>query len=773
MDEFFGFMIQVVFVFVFMWWLGVNFFKHSHEIGSWIKKRKLQKLADENRDSVVDTSEVFKREFGFLDSAEYLKKRIKEIKSELLESNREGLYINALEFIFLVDELETQVLKTDRGVYIVSMKSIRQLLLRQEEDTIYYAKKIRQYALRFLPKPGEPIVLNADEVLYWIRTGMLKRPDTAEGNRVFNIKSSMQEVCMNLREDFTEPHYSISIVKHDDFQKLSARREQRERQTAEKEKQLEKIDELSEGVMVLFSDNTMRMKIGELVYITNSQGITWKEDLRGNKIEDSSKKKNQNENNDTFIEKTTKAMSQEAEDSPLVEAKVSVPLMHDSSRFPKPKSTTSDKKGMNLNPKNKKDGNSAENVDIDISYVERDRDNKQAKVNKYSSVKELCKMIEADKETRKSFVGLLFLKCFPLNLIVSSQRVAIPTRSLLEVCSVMTIGEERERILSVMNSGERILDIKWLIDEMRKAGVITLKAWEPPEMILTYTEGSKRIAIASYWITDDFFSVKEVESIKRVKLLSVKPTRQKKADVVVLHSGIKKKNEDNGDDYIKPEKEIAEKGKEAESKPVEILFNTPPKKNVASKETVNVEKKKKERMSRGVFIKKFCTYNMLISDAVFTEAKKDCDQFYFYFKVSEKNVDEVKVFFCADKFRAMLYKFLEKERMEYTESNNYLFKFLREDEKGEMKTRYFLSRLDRAVIKAKIVSLNVPMSLLEGMKLDVGYRGGYMLGEMDKIYQSAVETKDQEVIEEIEIMRSSIKSGNLIDCINDKGNSNG
>ncbi len=125
MDNFLGFLFKTLIVFSFFWYLGINFFKHSHEINSWFKKRRLEKLAEEHQDKVVDMREVFKKEFGFLETAEYLKERVEEIKENLSDPESEYVYLNALEFIFLVDQLHRQVLKTDKGVYIVSKKNIK------------------------------------------------------------------------------------------------------------------------------------------------------------------------------------------------------------------------------------------------------------------------------------------------------------------------------------------------------------------------------------------------------------------------------------------------------------------------------------------------------------------------------------------------------------------------------------------------------------------------------------------------------------------------
>lgn len=141
MTEFFSFMFQVVLVFIIFWWFGVNFFKHRHEISSWFEKRRLDKLAALHSDKVIDVREVFKKEFGFVGTAEYVKKRMEEIRESLISKESEFVSLTALEFIFLIEELETQVLKTEKGTYIVSMKNIRTLLMEDEKDLLYFAKK--------------------------------------------------------------------------------------------------------------------------------------------------------------------------------------------------------------------------------------------------------------------------------------------------------------------------------------------------------------------------------------------------------------------------------------------------------------------------------------------------------------------------------------------------------------------------------------------------------------------------------------------------------
>jgi len=113
MEEFFSFMFRVMIVFIIFWWIGVNFFKHSNEISAWLSKRRLQKLADDNKEKVVSMTEIFKEQFGFLGKAEYVKERLDEIKKNLADPKSEHVLINALEFIFLIDQLHSQILKTD------------------------------------------------------------------------------------------------------------------------------------------------------------------------------------------------------------------------------------------------------------------------------------------------------------------------------------------------------------------------------------------------------------------------------------------------------------------------------------------------------------------------------------------------------------------------------------------------------------------------------------------------------------------------------------
>ena len=129
MEDFLGFTLKVMILFIIFWWIGVNFFKHSNEIAEWIEKRRLQKLADENREKIVNMNEVFKEQFGFLETPEYVKERLQEIKKTLADPKGEHVFLNALEFIFLIDQLHSQILKTDRGVYIVSKKKYQRASL--------------------------------------------------------------------------------------------------------------------------------------------------------------------------------------------------------------------------------------------------------------------------------------------------------------------------------------------------------------------------------------------------------------------------------------------------------------------------------------------------------------------------------------------------------------------------------------------------------------------------------------------------------------------
>jgi len=66
-EAFFTFTLKIMLVFSLFWWIGINFFKHSHEVKRWLEKRRLSKLAEEHKEKVVNLRELFKKEFGFLE----------------------------------------------------------------------------------------------------------------------------------------------------------------------------------------------------------------------------------------------------------------------------------------------------------------------------------------------------------------------------------------------------------------------------------------------------------------------------------------------------------------------------------------------------------------------------------------------------------------------------------------------------------------------------------------------------------------------------------
>jgi hypothetical protein len=790
MSEFFGFMFQVTVVFVVLWYFGLNFFKHSHYISAWWEKRKLHKLAEKNKDKVVNIAEVFKKEFGFLETPEYVKGRLDEIKSALKGDESDHVLLNALEFIFLVDELKTQVLKTDRGVYIVSRKNINELIMSQERGVLYYARKMREYALQFLPKEGEPIVLEADEVLYWVRNGMLKRPAAEEGNRVFRLRTGVEEIYLNMKEDFIEPHYSLSIVSHTDFLKIKNRREQITKKQKSKAV-LEPEDKLVEGVSVLFSDNTKRMKVGNTVIVTGGNGKTWKEDLNGNIIESDEMQpksgggysKDGSIAKEAFIKKEAEE-SQGEMSTDIPDAKMPEQLI-----FHKKEESTDPGK-QEEQAATKKSSEAMGEPEEERPFV-------------CSSYQEALSKILSNKRGKSLFVSRLARAALP-SVFRSGKSVYVSEKHFVKIFSEHLDPLAKQAFEAELLSASGKVNAKLLFEIYRilqEGDVLRFGKGGKRSSAISFMHNGKSYTVKSLMLNSEFVPNHEkIEEISPEEFsreeqkacdfwISIDPreervaiggeARAKVGGTSVSLSFSKKQAgspketpgftqeceppvESKSGEESKSLSHSVEKENTAQKKPVEVAFvkKTPAEK----KKTAATEKKKKQRMGYDTFIEKFCTDQWLLDDAMFVKQKNDCEQGYFSLSFEEGDIETANVCFGFKAFRNKLLPFLEKENVEYRDSRSFFNAFLRDGGKGDVSVKYFHTHPDDTVIKAKVATIKIPVSKLEGRRLDIGIAGGYRMSEIERVAKEAEQIGDGALKERLDRLSAAIQSGNYIDC---------
>lgn len=835
MEEFFTFMLKAVIVFSVFWYLGVNFFKHSHEVTAWLEKRRLNKLAEQHKDRVVDITKVYKEQFGFLESAEYIQERVKEIKESL--SDKSGgngeVKVNALEFIFLVDELHTDVVKTDRGIYIVSRKNINDLLREQEKDTIHYAKKMREYALSFLPKEGEAISLNADEVLYWVRNGMLRRPRVDDGNKVFSLSPGLQEVCLDLREDFVDTHYALAIVSHADFIKIKERRVDAEKKEEQKTV-LTPTNTLVEGRLELFSDNTRRMKLGEKVVVYDSTGKSWTENLKGERIEDDIPQSGYRRNGasrerelsvNDFVEKESQEILQESDKD---EVEVILPSL------PINQSLVDNMCSPDVSKEDKQT-----KVALKIQSEEHQKEEKKARekeaVPTYVPERNLP-IVDSFFEHLEDPHAKAFLKQkiserdFPFGFIRYEEGIYMPVKSLLEMTSDYLSDSASEAFASEMSGeGRSITDynLDRFYRKLEELKIILFQDRFRRSDFISFKKDDKKYSIRAVKIVPSFCVSLDIEGGTR---MDIKANARKKQDVYIdfneqIIKGVQGTIEFNEnlmsknataekEEHDKPSTSLREERvmrdtkkvvpvnipnpiekkapKQPEKKPgitlpekrvsVEPLRNaegspkeetkvqpraiaTPKPEPKVESHNATVEKKHlKQKMKRETFLKKFCTADRLFSEKAFDKAQKDCEQFYYAFRVNPEDSKEAWLFFSPEHFKDILYPFLEKEKIEFSPSNKFLNNFLRDDFKGDLSRRYIYTVPDGSVVAGRLVKVNVPIEMLDGLRLDVGYRGGYREVELKKALDIAKETGDTSLSSEIQALADAIHSERFIEC---------
>lgn len=829
MADFFTFVLQAMFVFIIFWWIGINFFKHSSVISEWWQKRKLHKIANEHKDKVVDIRKVYQEQFGFLETPEYIKKRVSEIKSELAKSrsNSEPIKINALEFIFLVDDLHTDVVKTDQGVYIVSKKNINDLIREQEKDIMHYAKKMREYALKFLPKEGEPLSLEADELMYWVRNGMLKRPKKEDGNKVFSVSPGLQEVCLDLKEDFVNPHYSLAIVSHADFIKIQERSK-----VLQDEKEMSKdetYDELKEGKLISFSDNTRRMLVSNVVYVYNERGEGWKEDLKGNKIEDDGKPGNSvgsRMGTDDFIKKETSeaiAMSEAAaEEIQMPPHPHSVKIEKSEKKPRKEKTPSLFEEQLKKSSKKEEQRSKKTSQKSDASTKNKDPQ-ESPKMNvetietgvfspkvDHPIIDGFIEYLSVQKEeARDEFIKRLTSQAFPFCVLRHENIFYLPVKRLIDV--TMEYLSESGQNAFMAEIGERPSKIKdkgleRYLTEINRLDIIQFSHELPRTEHIHFRKEKKQYSVRVIRLTPSAALLKQ----ESVEIEPQKATywTQGNQDVVINHyEMILKENKDtsrqsssNEDDSVaKPV--FLKKPKKDERRAPKKHFDTPQEEKAktenptaenntvkeanqqsqAGNETVSVKLSKpqgvlapkekeagpsrtQQKMRRDTFLKKFCTDKLLFSENIFSKQMNDCEQEYFTFRINPQDDSEAWLFFRQDAFSKLLYPFLEKEGVEYSESNKFLNNFMRDDNKGDLSLRYLYTVPDKTVIKLKLVSVKVPLAMLDGLMLDIGYRGGYRELELKSNLDAANDMGDMALSQELQYLSDAIKDGKIIDC---------
>ena len=804
LEEFFTFMMKAVIIFSVFWYFGVNFFKHSHEISAWLQKRKLNKLAKEHKDRVVDLSKIYKEQFGFLESAEYIKERVKEIKKSLSDNNEcsSEVKVNALEFIFLINELNTDVLKTDRGIYIVSRKNINDLLIEQEKDTVYYAKKMREYALNFLPKDGEPISLNADEVLYWVRNGMLRRPKAGESNKVFSLSSGLREVCLDLREDFVSEHYALTIVSHADFIRIKERRVDFEKKEQQK-MILTPTNTLVEGQLELFSDNTRRMKLGDKVIVYDSTGKSWLENLKGERIDDAPKLSNGKNNTslgssglsaNDFVEKESHGIIQEV-DKDNVEVKL--PPFRINQNF--------------VDKINNSDIAVQDNqVNIDFEIQKKEEEMSRCVMDQNLSTIDSFFEYLKDPHAKTFLRQKIYERGFPFGFIRYEEGVYVSVKSLLEITADYLSDSALEIFaLEVSGGGRSITDynLDRFYSKLEELKILLFSSYFRRSDFISFKRDGKRYSIRVVEIAPSFCVGLDIEEGAKI---DIKANARKGGDVYIDFSeeiidGVQTsielcKRDINRNPSARKEGKVEVSGglreersvwnnkkeatsnlskstpKKAQKKKIEDLSDDgdggetisetktetmaisipkpKPKKQIHNEES---EKRQlKQKMKRETFLKKFCTVDRLFSEKVFDKGQKDCDQFYYTFRMNPGDNKEAWLFFSQERFKNLLYPFLEKEKIEFNQSNKFLNSFLIDDLKGDLSRRYIYTVPDGSVFVGKLVKINVPIEMLDGLRLDIGYRGGYREAELKKALEIAKETGDTSLTTELQALIDAI-----------------
>lgn len=828
MQEFFLFVVQAVVVISIFWYIGVNFFRHSHEISEWWDRRRLKKIADEHKNKVFDIKAVYQEQFGFLETPEYVKKRMVEIQNELSDSKSgdHGVNVNALEFIFLIDELNTDVLKTEKGIYIVSRKNINDLLRQQERDTLHYAKKMREYALRFLPKEGEPIELEADQLLYWVRNGMLKRPGGGVGNRTFTLSSGLQEVCLELKEDFVEPHYLLEVVSHSDYLRIKERRVQIDKK-ALSESCADGMDNLVEGRLISFSDNTRRMKIGNEVIVYDHLGNTWREDLKGNRLnakQDIRGKRNEpGLSAEDFIINESRAAISEAGDTELEARLPSLPskkiksmldgdVHSDNSKSSlagnslKEKINKTEIKKTDFVKKTEPQRVELKKPEPKRSHAEEELENEINKEevpvcaegkNKHAIIDGFFEELK-DDAFKYRFVQEIEKNKFPYGMIGYSGFAYVPIKTLLENTFKYLSQSGKESFISEIEGPHRKISdhrLARFYQALSDAGIILFRNTLLRHDTIMFKHDDQRYKIKAVRISPNFCKstppeevelVKDPFKINKSRWLSIgfldenreganrQMSNTKKQPVQAelnLRKELPQKPKANTEQLKPAIKPIAEltpvhnkkESGDAKPKPVNL---TKPKPGVQKEQpgTVQSFDAKQQKMRRETFVRKFCSEEQLFRDEVFEKKNKDCEQFFYTFRINPEDSNEALLFFEYEKFAELLWPFLKKEGVEYNESNKFLNAFLRDDLKGDLSTRFIYTVPDKTVFKVKLVSLRVPIEKLDGLRLDVGYRGGYRETELKKNLDNAIAINDKALAAELQGLADSIREQRVIEC---------
>ena len=63
-----------------------------------------------------------------------------------------------------------------------------------------------------------------------------------------------------------------------------------------------------------------------------------------------------------------------------------------------------------------------------------------------------------------------------------------------------------------------------------------------------------------------------------------------------------------------------------------------------------------------------------------------------------------------------------------------------------------------------MASLRIPIESLDGLRLDVGYRGGYREIELKKNLDNAVVINDKTLVSELQELADSIREKRFIEC---------
>lgn len=294
MYGFFEFIAYVALVFLAIWFLGMNLFKYSGKFFSFLTLYRYKNTLKSYAHHKEDFYENYKEVFGVVD-IDYVIKRQEQIRKSLSTLTPKGyvsVSLTALELLFLLEELEGTIEELDDGTYRISKEQLTQLFL-VNVDKLVYVKRLKEIIKTFIPKEGEEISLDAADLFEQIRKGRFSKE---EGNSLFSMQvDNSQQFIGTLKQNLYEEMHLVTVE--------DGVKEKIPNSTLQPKL---KKDEYVEGKQVIWSDGTLRTKMGKTVVIQHTNGSVEKTDLQGNKVEENKKKNGKKSSSPTQLEKPVK-----------------------------------------------------------------------------------------------------------------------------------------------------------------------------------------------------------------------------------------------------------------------------------------------------------------------------------------------------------------------------------------------------------------------------------------------------------------------------------